>query len=138
MFCIYSTGHKHSLFRLTIPLALIILFSVGLGPVIGDGPFWFVIKDYSQNCANNWWASLLYINNFYKAEEQCLGQTWYLSVDMQLFLISPLVFMPMYRWGICSSTCRMIRIPDFKAPKRFIRASKVRFILPALSEHGIS
>ena len=91
-FCICFSFH-----RLTIPLALLILFAVGLSPVIGYGPFWWVVEDMEQNCANNWWTNVLYVNNFVKTDEPCIGQTWYLAVDMQLFLVSPLVFMPMYR-----------------------------------------
>lgn len=27
-----------------------------------------------------------------------MGQTWYLAVDMQLFLVSPLLIYPLWRW----------------------------------------
>lgn len=27
-----------------------------------------------------------------------MGQTWYLAVDMQLFLVAPLVIYPLWRW----------------------------------------
>ena len=27
-----------------------------------------------------------------------MGQTWYLAVDMQLFLIAPLIVYPLWRW----------------------------------------
>lgn len=30
---------------------------------------------------------------------QCIPQTWYLAVDMQLFLISPLILIGLYKWG---------------------------------------
>jgi len=30
---------------------------------------------------------------------QCLGHTWYLSVDMQLFLISPILLISLHKWG---------------------------------------
>jgi peptidoglycan/LPS O-acetylase OafA/YrhL len=29
---------------------------------------------------------------------QCLDQTWYLAVDMQLFWVSPLVLYPLAKW----------------------------------------
>lgn len=29
---------------------------------------------------------------------QCLNQTWYLAVDMQLFWLSPLLLYPLARW----------------------------------------
>ena len=30
---------------------------------------------------------------------QCLGHSWYLSVDMQLFILSPLIIFPLWKWG---------------------------------------
>lgn len=30
---------------------------------------------------------------------QCLTHTWYLSVDMHFFIISPLILLPMVRYG---------------------------------------
>lgn len=29
---------------------------------------------------------------------QCMNQTWYMAVDMQLFWLSPLVLLPLARW----------------------------------------
>ena len=29
---------------------------------------------------------------------QCMGQSWYLALDMQLYLVSPLLIYPMWRW----------------------------------------
>lgn len=29
---------------------------------------------------------------------QCIGPTWYLMVDMQLFILSPLLIYPLWRW----------------------------------------
>ena len=31
---------------------------------------------------------------------QCLGQTWYLDNDMQMFIISPLIIYPLWRTGL--------------------------------------
>ena len=30
--------------------------------------------------------------------KQCMAHTWYLAVDMQLFLITPLIIYPLWRW----------------------------------------
>lgn len=30
---------------------------------------------------------------------QCLGHSWYLSVDMQLYIISPILLIGLYKWG---------------------------------------
>lgn len=29
---------------------------------------------------------------------QCMVQTWYLAVDMQLFVVAPLIIYPIWRW----------------------------------------
>ena len=51
-------------------------------------------------CHKYWWTNLLYINNFYpvKFGDQCMGWTWYLANDMQFFVISPLLLIPLYMW----------------------------------------
>lgn len=35
---------------------------------------------------------------FYLLLQQCLGHSWYLAVDMQLFLLSPLLLWPLWHW----------------------------------------
>lgn len=29
---------------------------------------------------------------------QCMGQTWYLACDMQMFILSPLFIYPLWKW----------------------------------------
>jgi hypothetical protein len=31
---------------------------------VGSGPFWAFMIRQSNNCQSNWWANLLYINNY--------------------------------------------------------------------------
>ncbi|KZR96828.1 Nose resistant to fluoxetine protein, partial [Daphnia magna] len=40
------------------------------------------------------------VNNLFPLDPDygCMGQTWYLAVDMQLFVISPLIVYPLWRW----------------------------------------
>jgi peptidoglycan/LPS O-acetylase OafA/YrhL len=49
-------------------------------------------------CRDNIWKNVLYINNFSSewGVDWCLPHTWYLDVMMQLFLVSPLVILPMW------------------------------------------
>ena len=93
---------------------------------IGSGPNWFNVKLHSINCRRSWWQHFLFITNFIPkgADEQvgfkilwccifkirsnslllsfyskqCMTETWYLSNDFQLFLISPLLVYPLWRW----------------------------------------
>ena len=45
-----------------------------------------------------WWANLLYIQNLYPGNAyQCMGWAWYLAVDMQLYIIAPLLIIPLVK-----------------------------------------
>lgn len=91
--------YVHRYIRLTIPMALTIAFIVGFANTFGHGPLWWSGGDYDiQSCRENWWLNLLYMNNFFRQTRVCLGQTWYLSCDFQMFILSPLFFWPMFKW----------------------------------------
>ncbi|KAG7197537.1 hypothetical protein KM043_017647 [Ampulex compressa] len=48
----------------------------------------FYMTERPQNsCAKYWWRNLLYINNLFRAETMCVSWSWYLSNDMQFFII---------------------------------------------------
>lgn len=88
--------YLHRYLRLTPAVAILIPIHAFLVPYMGSGPFWGGIDTgYSEACREYWWSSLLYIQNFVNSNAQnCMPQTWYLSVDMQLFLLSPFVLLP--------------------------------------------
>lgn len=56
----------------------------------GEGPKFSQIKDRAQkDCSEYWWTNVLFINNIipdYHGND-CIGQSWYLAADMQIFLI---------------------------------------------------
>lgn len=60
--------------------------------MIIPGPLSMSIKSPDDVCNKNWWTNLLFINNFYPHDgnlsDECLGWSWYLAVDMQLFIIA--------------------------------------------------
>ncbi|XP_037072333.1 nose resistant to fluoxetine protein 6-like [Pollicipes pollicipes] len=85
----------HRYLRLTAPLAFIIAFSATWFSYIGDGPLWSLAKGSQSRCQENWWKDLLYVQNIVDFKRTCLGPTWYLAVDMQLFVFSPLVLLPL-------------------------------------------
>ncbi|KAF4525830.1 hypothetical protein B566_EDAN013932, partial [Ephemera danica] len=41
-----------------------------------------------ENCLKFWWRNFVYVNNFYDKNEICLSWSWYLSVDMQLYVLA--------------------------------------------------
>jgi peptidoglycan/LPS O-acetylase OafA/YrhL len=90
--------YLHRYLRLTPALAIMALIHLYLINHFGDGPLWKVV-DFTlvQTCQRGWWSTFLYITNYVK-HDQCLPQTWYLSVDMQLFVLAPIVLIPLSRW----------------------------------------
>jgi len=71
-----------------------LLFALGLFycifPIFGRGPtFHYYVQGTVGQCDSVWWKVLLFIYNYReRVEARCLAWTWYISVDMQLFLIS--------------------------------------------------
>ncbi|GBP20418.1 O-acyltransferase like protein [Eumeta japonica] len=72
-------------------LAAAILLQMSLAHHISDGPIWTNVARDIEFCRENWWAALLHVQNYVSYGAMCIGHTWYLSVDMQLYWISPLV-----------------------------------------------
>ncbi|XP_068156769.1 nose resistant to fluoxetine protein 6-like [Drosophila tropicalis] len=91
--------YLHRFVRLTPVLALAVLFFMTLFPRLDDGPFWKMFTGSSQLCRETWWATLLYVQNYAAAGKMCLGHSWYLAVDMQLYILSPILLIALYKWG---------------------------------------
>ncbi|XP_060063191.1 O-acyltransferase like protein-like [Ylistrum balloti] len=86
----------HRFWRLTPAYMLILMIDATLSPYLGDGPQWINEGFETKNCAESWWTNLLYVNNFVKTDKLCLGVSWYLANDMQFYVISPLLLVPLY------------------------------------------
>ncbi|KAG5870080.1 hypothetical protein JTB14_021372 [Gonioctena quinquepunctata] len=86
----------HRYLRLTPAVLMLYLVTVSILPHLGSGPLWNSAIDTVVNrCYDDWWPFFLYIQNYYTYPvEPCLVHTWYLSADMQMFLLSPLVMIP--------------------------------------------
>jgi len=53
-------------YRITVPLAVVIWYVSTLNIYMGHGPTWFFsIGLTRQNCQDCWWASFLYITNYF-------------------------------------------------------------------------
>ncbi|XP_033725178.1 nose resistant to fluoxetine protein 6-like [Pecten maximus] len=87
----------HRFWRLTPAYMLIMVTYIGLFHYWGDGPFWPQFAPGYDVCIKHWWRNLLYIQNFFPVTEQCIGWSWYLANDMQFFIITPLILIPLYR-----------------------------------------
>ncbi|KAL5011855.1 hypothetical protein ScPMuIL_010406 [Solemya velum] len=99
----------HRFWRLTPPFMLVMMVYVALFRYWGDGPFWPDKGLESNYCEDNWWTNLIYLGNFIKTDkQQCMAWVWYLMTDMQMYVVSPLIFIPLFysKWfgGIVTMT----------------------------------
>ncbi|XP_048511653.1 nose resistant to fluoxetine protein 6-like [Athalia rosae] len=87
--------------RLTPSYLIVILFYVSYFDRLDSGPEWnlYVVRN-SDACRKYWWQNLLYINNYMPHNYKCLLQSWYLSTDMQLFLLAPFFVYPLWKWKL--------------------------------------
>ncbi|KAF0307440.1 Nose resistant to fluoxetine protein 6 [Amphibalanus amphitrite] len=95
--------YVHRYIRLTPVLMAVIGCVATLETYLGSGPWWSIASSgfsNSQTCRDNWWKNMLYINNLVDMERQCVAQTWYMANDMQMFLFSPLILLPLYHWPV--------------------------------------
>jgi peptidoglycan/LPS O-acetylase OafA/YrhL len=79
-----------------LPLYIMcLLFYTQIAPQLGSGPFWYQWLALLKPCHDYGWTNLLFINNFWPADkpitDTCFYHSWYLAVDMQLFLASALL-----------------------------------------------
>ena len=111
--CLKSVTLNFSLFcRLTGVYAVIVLFHASLMRYLPRGPANFVDLA-AKGCQDAWWTNLLYVNNLVIDQGnvrdldqncsfqsntvlQCMGQTWYMANDMQMFWASPFMIVPMW------------------------------------------
>ncbi|XP_017103745.3 nose resistant to fluoxetine protein 6 [Drosophila bipectinata] len=85
--------------RLTPLVAFAILLYLKILPLLGDGPLFGQISfDSYASCEANWLWTLLYVQN-YATRDMCLSHSWYLAVDMQLFIFAPFLLIALFRWG---------------------------------------
>eukprot|EP00511_Aplanochytrium_stocchinoi_P011574 CAMPEP_0204860732 /NCGR_PEP_ID=MMETSP1348-20121228/806_1 /ASSEMBLY_ACC=CAM_ASM_000700 /TAXON_ID=215587 /ORGANISM="Aplanochytrium stocchinoi, Strain GSBS06" /LENGTH=701 /DNA_ID=CAMNT_0052009653 /DNA_START=440 /DNA_END=2545 /DNA_ORIENTATION=- len=84
--------------RLTPSYAVILFFYWQVFPFISNGPYWddvygLGIANPIDGCKETWWKNLLYINNFVGDENFniCMPWSWYLSNDMQFYLLVPIL-----------------------------------------------
>jgi peptidoglycan/LPS O-acetylase OafA/YrhL len=74
-------------------------FASSLPRYIIDGPFVGNMTSEVRKCHKWWWSSLLFIQNYMNLKENCLNHTWYLSVDWQLFLVTPVIVGMLWKFG---------------------------------------
>ncbi|CAK1551594.1 unnamed protein product [Leptosia nina] len=85
--------------RVTPAYFIVILFYMTWLPKVGEGPLWGNrIQLEQERCMDTWWANILYINNYVRTDRLCMFQSWYLSVDTQMFFVAPIFIYSMWNW----------------------------------------
>ena len=107
--------YVNRILRITIPYALVILFFIGIPPLIfkdslGAGSQ--AIME-AEKCKEYAWAHLTYSHLFNPGDmdstvNNCLGHTWFLSADMIFFVLSPLLIYPL--WIASKSNKTLVKI----------------------------
>ncbi|XP_050303803.1 nose resistant to fluoxetine protein 6-like [Anthonomus grandis grandis] len=83
---VYFTVHRF--LRLTPTYAIVLLICNVLYTYYSKSSALYFSERSEVICDQYWWRNLLYINNLYPRSEMCISWSWYLSADMQLFIIS--------------------------------------------------
>lgn len=84
--------YVHRILRLYPLLILVILLYLFVMPTFGSGPIFFRLNQLvNEDCGKYWPFTLFFLNNFIPEGTDCLAWTWYVSMDMQFFIVAPLV-----------------------------------------------
>ncbi|KAJ8721313.1 hypothetical protein PYW07_002088 [Mythimna separata] len=83
--------YLNRLLRMFPALAAVILLHVSILNRVADGPYWGMVSVLTQRCRVYWWSTLLHIQNYVNPSHMCLAHSWYLAIDVQCHILSPLV-----------------------------------------------
>lgn len=84
--------------RLTPSYMAVLGFYMTWFSSIGNGPIWQSrIELEQERCKESWWLNILYINNYIGTDKLCMFQSWYLSVDTQLFFFAPIAILFLHK-----------------------------------------
>lgn len=96
--------YLHRFLRLCPTYLFVLFLTWTLSIYIPSGPRAYGIDVVNEHCAKYWWTSVFFINNQVPdwLGIGCLGQSWYLGTDMQLFwALVPVIYLyrRQQRWG---------------------------------------
>nr|XP_023022340.1 nose resistant to fluoxetine protein 6-like [Leptinotarsa decemlineata] len=82
----------YRIMRLSPALIATVFFYTSVFKKLSDGPGWpLYSRKLSGSCAKNWWATLLFVSNYLEITQQCIEQSWYIALESQVFLVSPIL-----------------------------------------------
>ncbi|KAK8406207.1 hypothetical protein O3P69_007137 [Scylla paramamosain] len=90
----------HRFIRLAPPIMLLCGFLAVFPPLFVQGsvsPIMTTKGNMVDNCINYWWRDSFFITNAFighKDGQSCLPVCWYTAVDFQLYIVTPLMLLP--------------------------------------------
>ncbi|XP_071532607.1 nose resistant to fluoxetine protein 6-like isoform X2 [Panulirus ornatus] len=88
--------YVHRLIRLLPSIGLVAWMYATVARFYVNGPLCNTWDYVQRACQKYWWRDILLVNNYMVDDGDCLGQTWYIAVDCQLYLLAPLFILPLY------------------------------------------
>ncbi|KAM3957888.1 uncharacterized protein ACR2FA_008162 [Aphomia sociella] len=86
--------------RLTPVHLLVVGFAATWWPHIRGGPMWpMAVEAESALCRRKFWTHAVYVHNLVEPDELCVLPTWFLAVDMQLYIVAVILTLALLRLG---------------------------------------
>ncbi|XP_045498154.1 O-acyltransferase like protein-like [Colias croceus] len=112
-------------------LATMVLLQSSILTWISDGPEWEKMGMATEYCRQRWWSTLLHIQNYYRPLGICIFQSWYITVDTQLYMLSPFVIVfllgsSLVAWialtavGLASMTIVAVYVAKYEFPSALV------------------
>lgn len=70
---------------------IVMVFATTGAMYLNDTSQFLMVENVEGNCKKYWWRNLIFIQNFYPNSEMCMSWSWFVAVDLQLFIISSVV-----------------------------------------------
>lgn len=97
--------YLHRIWRITPLYMFVVGFYSTMIVHLNSGPGKNNAKNIRIPCERAWWTNLLFINNLVPFPgtimHRCVPWTWYLAVDMQFYMISPIIIIILYKYRNC-------------------------------------
>ncbi|XP_068201380.1 nose resistant to fluoxetine protein 6-like isoform X2 [Palaemon carinicauda] len=88
--------YVHRILRLVPTIALTCFFMATVAKYTLAGPYGpYVESENLQPCREHWYMDVLLVSNFADDTSRCLPQSWYTAADSQLYLILPVILIPL-------------------------------------------
>ncbi|XP_053699367.1 nose resistant to fluoxetine protein 6-like [Sabethes cyaneus] len=90
----------HRIVRIFPAYAMLVYFWIAFGEYFGEGPLYrHLVQPTVDACNDHWWSAMLFVQNYVNPDRLCIAHTWYLSIDMQLYIITPLLVYILWKLG---------------------------------------